>query len=59
MKIAKVTGILTIGSLFSAKALAATPPPTAIPEIDGSGAIVAIALIAGLVALVREKFFRK
>ena len=32
---------------------------TAIPEIDGAGAIIAIGLIAGVVALVRERFFRK
>jgi hypothetical protein len=31
---------------------------TAIPEIDGAGAIIAIGLIAGLVALVREKFYK-
>ena len=30
-----------------------------VPEIDGSGAIIAIAMIGGLVALFREKFFRK
>ena len=30
-----------------------------IPEIDGAGAIIAIGLVAGLVALFREKFFRK
>lgn len=30
----------------------------AVPEIDGSGALIAIGLIAGLVALVREKFYR-
>ena len=31
----------------------------AVPEIDGSGAIIAIGLVAGLVALIREKFFRR
>ena len=30
----------------------------AVPEIDGSGAIIAIGLVAGLVALIREKFYR-
>jgi hypothetical protein len=31
----------------------------AVPEIDGSGAIIAIGLLAGLVALFRERYFRK
>ncbi len=35
------------------------PPGYAIPEIDGSGAILAIGLVAGLVALIRERYFRK
>lgn len=35
------------------------PDGVAIPEIDGSGAILAIGLVAGLVALIREKYFRK
>jgi hypothetical protein len=30
-----------------------------VPEMDGSGAIIAIGLVVGLVALVREKFYRK
>ena len=29
-----------------------------IPEIDGSAAIIAIGLLAGVVALVRERFFK-
>jgi hypothetical protein len=33
--------------------------PSSVPEIDGSGAIIAIGLLAGLVALFRERFFRK
>ncbi len=33
--------------------------PNGIPEMDGSGAIIAIGLVVGLVALVREKFFHK
>ena len=33
-------------------------PPAAVPEIDGAGAVVAIGLVIGLVALIREKFFR-
>jgi len=28
----------------------------AVPEIDGSGAIIAIGLVVGLAALIREKF---
>lgn len=35
------------------------PPGFVIPEIDGSGAILALGLVAGLVALIREKYFRK
>jgi len=31
----------------------------AVPEMDGSGAIIAIGLVVGLVALIREKFFHK
>jgi len=31
----------------------------AVPEMDGSGAIIAIGLVIGLVALLREKFFHK
>ena len=39
---------------------AAPPDPVgAVPEMDGSGAIIAIGLVVGLVALFREKFFHK
>ena len=31
---------------------------TSVPEIDGPGAIMAVGLVIGLVALVREKFYR-
>jgi hypothetical protein len=31
----------------------------AVPEMDGSGAIIAIGLVVGLVALFREKFYNK
>ncbi len=31
-------------------------PTTPVPEIDGSGAVLAIGLVVGLVALFREKF---
>ena len=33
-------------------------PNGVVPEIDGSGAIIAIGLVVGLVALIREKFYR-
>ena len=62
MQILKTTGLVVFGYLLTIQhALAATPPPQDIrvPEIDGSGAIIAIGLLAGLVALFREKFFRK
>jgi hypothetical protein len=32
---------------------------TQVPEMDGSGAIIAIGLVIGLVAFIREKFFHK
>ena len=31
---------------------------SSVPEIDGGSAIIAIGLVAGLVALVREKFYK-
>ena len=34
------------------------PRGTSVPEIDGGSAIIAIGLVAGLVALVREKFYK-
>ena len=56
MKTIKTVGFgLALTILPIQSALAGNP----IPEIDGGGAILAIGLIAGLVALVREKFFRK
>jgi len=62
MKTLKITAALAIGSMLTMQqAIAASPPypSTVVPEIDGSGAIIAIALIGVLVALFREKFFRK
>ena len=57
MKILKVAGWATTGLLVSShQAFAGS---VVVPEIDGSGAIIAIGLVAGLVALVRERFFRK
>ena len=62
MQSLKTMGIVVFGYLLSMQQVfAATPPPpqVRVPEIDGSGAIIAIGLLAGLVALFREKFFRK
>jgi hypothetical protein len=55
--------ILKIGASACAVYLLTTgpawaPPGVPVPEIDGTGAFIAIGLLAGLVALVREKFFR-
>ena len=51
---------LAVLLLQSQQALAdiVTPPGQAVPEIDGGSAIIAIGLVAGLVALVREKFYK-
>ena len=49
---------MTMQQVF-AQALPNEDPGVAVPEIDGSGAIIAIGLVAGLVALFREKYFRK
>ena len=60
MKILNVAGWAITGLLVSShQAFAGSVNGGVVPEIDGSGAIVAIGLVAGLVALVREKFFRK
>ena len=56
MKIMKVTALSVVGTLLSVQQVHAAIP---IPEIDGSGAIIAIGLVIGLVALVREKLFHK
>ena len=56
MKSIKTISLAAVGYLF------ATQPAFAgvvVPEIDGGGAVIAIGLVAGLVALVRERFFRK
>ena len=56
MKSIKTIVLAAVGYLF------ATQPAFAgvvVPEIDGGGAVIAIGLVAGLVALVRERFFRK
>lgn len=56
MKIIKATGL---GVALSILAIQPAFAAVVVPEIDGSGAILAIGLIAGIVALVREKIFRK
>jgi hypothetical protein len=52
----KITGLVVFGYLLSTQQVLAAIP---VPEIDGSGAIIGIGLLAGVVALFREKFFRK
>ena len=59
METLKITAALAIGSMLTMQQAIAATPPSVIPEIDGSGAIIAIGLIGVLVALFREKFFRK
>jgi len=61
MKTLKITAALAIGSMLTMQQAIAGEPnhSIVIPEIDGSGAIIAIAMIGVLVALFREKFFRK
>ena len=73
MKKLKIAGIVVLGELLAIQqAFAGTlddpigpgtgdcpPDCTAVPEIDGAGAIVALGLVAGLVAFVRERYFRK
>jgi len=57
LKIAGLSGLVYIASLQ--QLLAATGQVPAVPEIDAAGGIIAIGLVAGLVALIRERFFRK
>jgi len=59
MRSLKIAGLTLAGSLLSIQQAFAGTPGAVVPEIDGTGAIIAIGLVAGLVALVREKFFRK
>ena len=69
MKSLKFAVPAIVGFLLSMQQAYAGAPPlpceincpngTAVPEIDGSGAIIAIGLVAGLVALFREKYFRR
>ena len=60
MNILKVAALSLVGTMLVVQqAYAAISPEPTVPEIDGSGAIVAIGLVVGLVALIREKFFHK
>lgn len=59
MKFGKTLVLAALGNLLVIEQVFAGAAPNPVPEIDGTGAIVAIGLVAGLVALVREKFFRK
>lgn len=66
MKSMKVAVLSLVGTLLTVQqAFAGNPCPgigvcdVAVPEMDGSGAIIAIGLVIGLVALLREKFFHK
>ena len=64
MKSIKTTVILGCAWLLMAQQAIAgesqtdLPNGVRIPEIDGSGALIAIGLIAGVVALLREKFYK-
>lgn len=63
MKLFKIAGAVAVTQLLTIPhAMAALPTgetgPT-VPEMDGSGAIIAIGLVVGLAALFRERFFRK
>ena len=69
MKGIKIVGMTVVGYLLTMQhALAEDYCPVAdycngnghaVPEMDGSGAIIAIGLVVGLVALFREKFYNK
>ena len=55
MKTLKIAGLVSAGYLLTMEQAYAV---VSVPEIDGSGAIIGIGLVVGLVALVREKFYR-
>jgi hypothetical protein len=70
MKGIKIVGMTAVGYLLTMQqALAVEDCQTSfvgcngnghvVPEMDGSGAIIAIGLVVGLVALFREKFYNK
>jgi len=59
MKILKVAGWAIGGLLVSShQAFAGSVNGGVVPEIDGTGAIIAIGLVVGLVALIRERFHK-
>jgi hypothetical protein len=58
MKGIKIVGMTAVGYLLTMQHALATPD-VRVPEMDGSGAIIAIGLVVGLVALFREKFYNK
>ena len=58
MKSMKVAAFSLVGSMLMIQQAYAGLPVT-VPEMDGSGSIIAIGLVIGLVALVREKFYHK
>jgi len=43
-----------IASYLMAAQVSASAPPASVPEIDGGSAILATALVAGIVGLIRE-----
>jgi hypothetical protein len=66
MKIMKVAALSLVGTMLTVQQAFAgatngdhTYYDMKVPEMDGTGAIIAIGLVIGLVALIREKFFHK
>ena len=59
MKGLKITGMTAIGYLLTMEQALAGVGVVTVPEMDGSGAIIAIGLVVGLVAFFREKFYNK
>ena len=58
MKSLKVAALSLVGTMLTVQQ-AFAGVQTQVPEMDGTGAIIAIGLVIGLVALIREKFFHK
>ena len=63
MKSIKIAAWSLAGTMLTVQQVFAQAEPNGthpmVPEMDGSGAIIAIGLVVGLVALIREKFFHK
>ena len=59
MKGIKIVGMTAVGYLLTMQHALAVQNGPVVPEMDGSGAIIAIGLVVGLVALFREKFYNK